>query len=360
MNKKAQYFTLDLLLALIPLTLVLGMSANAISGITSQSQEYVSTYSFHRQANDFMDVIVKTPGVPVNWDETLNATVNGAANYDYDNDLVMSNYINARKIFNLNTTHIEEFLGTTNYNLSVYIYTPLLFANFTNFTFPTHGSPVPDDVHEMVAVERPIVVDNLLMISDDYPEGFADIGNEDGKPSSTCFNSTIDLSQDEIDNFVFWLYLNFTCTNPSSCAAPSTEVGFNNNCGDDKCNEMISQNDFPIKNNQNSFYYCPTQNCTTFKDKATCPKPPGTTTEVEYWTNQTPPASYEMYIQVPSEFLVVGTQEIYTKFQGVASGAAGFIATAPEEITRETLSEYFADSDKFKDKKGKIVLRVWR
>lgn len=362
MNNKAQLFTLDLLLALIPLTLVLGMSANAISGIASQSQEYVSTYSYHRQANDFMDIIVKTPGVPPDWDRTLNVTVNGAATY-LDNGETVSNYINARKIYNLNETLIEEVLNTTDYNISLYIEDTSIFEDFTNFTFPTYGSPVPITANEMVAVERLVISDNLLQISQDYPEGVTDIGNIDGGRYSECTDTTLSLTQTEVDNFVFWFYLSFNCTNKDSC--PSAMIlGMNDGCngaGNKTCNKLIQTNDVAIRDTPGSFYYCPPDgtNCTTIKEKDDCI---GVNRSVEYWINRTTynPSVYDIYIKVPTAFLRVGRQSVYIDIRGVESMANGWVALTPAEITREGLLAYFADVEKFKDLNSKLVLRMWR
>lgn len=64
---KAQLFTLDLLLALVPLTIALGMSASAMSGVSIQVEDYLSIYSNQRLASDAADVLVKAPGEPTDW-----------------------------------------------------------------------------------------------------------------------------------------------------------------------------------------------------------------------------------------------------------------------------------------------------
>jgi len=59
LKSKAQLFTLDLLIALIPLTIIIGVSANAFAGISSQQQWYSYFYEMQRVGNDALDVITK-------------------------------------------------------------------------------------------------------------------------------------------------------------------------------------------------------------------------------------------------------------------------------------------------------------
>jgi hypothetical protein len=66
-GSKAQLFTLDLLLALIPLTIALGISASAISGMSIQLEDYIIFYSEQRVSSDVSDVLTKSPGEPHDW-----------------------------------------------------------------------------------------------------------------------------------------------------------------------------------------------------------------------------------------------------------------------------------------------------
>ena len=62
-SRNAQLFSLDLLLALVPLTIALGMSANAMSGVISSQQEYLFTFGMNRVAIDMALVVSKNPDV---------------------------------------------------------------------------------------------------------------------------------------------------------------------------------------------------------------------------------------------------------------------------------------------------------
>ncbi|NOZ76387.1 MAG: hypothetical protein GXO65_01635, partial [Euryarchaeota archaeon] len=52
MGRKGQLLSLDLLLALVPLTIVMGMSASAMSGVISTQQDYLYTFHMHRVVMD--------------------------------------------------------------------------------------------------------------------------------------------------------------------------------------------------------------------------------------------------------------------------------------------------------------------
>jgi hypothetical protein len=78
---KAQLFTLDLLLALIPLTIAMGISASAMSGVAVQISDYTDWYSYNRVVNDAVDVMIKTPGEPTGWNSTNAPDILGLANY---------------------------------------------------------------------------------------------------------------------------------------------------------------------------------------------------------------------------------------------------------------------------------------
>lgn len=121
-DRKGQLLTLDLLLALVPLTIILGMSASAIGGAVNQVQEYSFFYSMQRQTADAADVLVKTPGVPPNWNSSNLPSIVGLANYSALNK-TNQHYLDSNKISALDTLHltyIPKLVGNvTYYNLSL-------------------------------------------------------------------------------------------------------------------------------------------------------------------------------------------------------------------------------------------------
>lgn len=120
MNNKAQLFTLDLLLALVPLTLVLGMSANAMGGVVTQIQEYAYFYSMQRQVSDAADVLIKTPGVPPNWNVTNPPTTIGLAKYNQSENRIYPHVLDSEKIGAVNSGSLQQLLkGYRYFNLSI-------------------------------------------------------------------------------------------------------------------------------------------------------------------------------------------------------------------------------------------------
>ena len=77
--KKAQLFSLDLMLALIPLTIALGMSANAMSGVMSSQQEYLSGFGMNRISMDMASVVSKNSDVGLSADIDATQDVEGGA-----------------------------------------------------------------------------------------------------------------------------------------------------------------------------------------------------------------------------------------------------------------------------------------
>ncbi len=67
---KSQLFTLDLMLALIPLTIAIGVSASAISGLSSQISLFSHLVGNEQVALSAIDTLIKTPGDPSDWNYT--------------------------------------------------------------------------------------------------------------------------------------------------------------------------------------------------------------------------------------------------------------------------------------------------
>jgi hypothetical protein len=117
-------------LALVPLTIILGISASAISGVTTQIQDYVVTYSMTRVATDAADILIKTPGEPPNWNSTNPPTTVGLAEYDESTNITEPNKLDDKKVMALNDTtyygtelykeHLPRLIGNvTYYNLTI-------------------------------------------------------------------------------------------------------------------------------------------------------------------------------------------------------------------------------------------------
>lgn len=175
---KAQLFTLDLLLALIPLTIALGMSANAISGVSIQIEDYISLYSKQRIVSDAADVLVKTPGEPNDWSisnmETLGFATHlgewGCGTGLSNSTLV--NVLDVTKLSNFQNNPTNPVISSTLRNLSGSNNIRVVVTNSTDTLVDVMGyysggawtvtndsatiSAAVDGVTNLYAAERPV------------------------------------------------------------------------------------------------------------------------------------------------------------------------------------------------------------
>ena len=121
---KAQLFTLDLLLALIPLTIALGISANAISGVSTQMEDYISLYSKQRIVSDAADVLVKAPGEPNDWSISTIETLGFATHLGEWgcgtglSNSTLANILDVSKLSDFQTNPANAVISSTLQNLS--------------------------------------------------------------------------------------------------------------------------------------------------------------------------------------------------------------------------------------------------
>ncbi len=68
MDNFGQLFTIDALLALLLITILIGVSANTMGIASNKISEYSSEQSIQRIVGDTADVLIKTPGTPEDWE----------------------------------------------------------------------------------------------------------------------------------------------------------------------------------------------------------------------------------------------------------------------------------------------------
>lgn len=145
--ERGQIFTLDLLLALIPITLLVGYSALAITQMDVKLQTVLSNYALERITNDAADVLVKSPGDPIDWvNEEVEDRVVGLATYK-DNEII-GHVLDLEKINALREEDIAKLVDTSNYYLVI--------ANKT--TFWNWGEPPHESVGQLAVAKRAIAI----------------------------------------------------------------------------------------------------------------------------------------------------------------------------------------------------------
>ena len=112
-DSKGYALSLDLLLALIPITLMLGLVTANMGNIMYETQDTIYRSSNERVAADTANTLLKTSGDPYDW-ETNPATVNvvGMAKYDYNNHLTAEYVLTPQKVGATQSSAIQNILGS--------------------------------------------------------------------------------------------------------------------------------------------------------------------------------------------------------------------------------------------------------
>lgn len=110
-DKQGFVFSLDLLLALIPLTILFGTLVISMDNITYLSQNTIFQSSLERHASDVADALVETSGVPYNWEQTGNPSTIGLAKYDPTKNLSEKNYLAPAKVAAMDANELGELIG---------------------------------------------------------------------------------------------------------------------------------------------------------------------------------------------------------------------------------------------------------
>jgi hypothetical protein len=102
-----------MLFALILVTMIIGFSGQALEQMTGKAQGYSARFSLERTANDAADVLVKTVGIPFNWENVGTLETLGLTEMDEFTGKPLQNNLNAEKIAQLRT-----LCKSTNWNPS--------------------------------------------------------------------------------------------------------------------------------------------------------------------------------------------------------------------------------------------------
>lgn len=157
-DSEGYVFSLDLLLALIPLTILLGMATADMDAMFYLTQEGVYQSSLQRVATDAVSALLETSGTPHNWEETGNPSVVGIAKLS-DNGDPIDNDISAAKLGGLNDTNIAELIGPE-------------YGYFINITTARNNSPYysigtyNDSAPNIARVERLVQLAKFDIVSE--------------------------------------------------------------------------------------------------------------------------------------------------------------------------------------------------
>lgn len=111
-NKYGMVFSIDLMLALIIITVILGVSADAMDIVSSKIEDYSYGNSLERITQAGADMLVKTPGNPDNWEKfpDLNGVIPGLSDLEL-NKKTHSNVISMVKVKRLQENYDKLMEG---------------------------------------------------------------------------------------------------------------------------------------------------------------------------------------------------------------------------------------------------------
>lgn len=192
MDDRGFVFTSDLLLAMIIVTMAIGLTTSTFESLNYQMQDFSGRQSLERTVNNAADYLVKTPGNPTNWERSVVSTSLPGLTA-IDRGLPDSHFLHNRKVDALRRNHVllSNLVHTSNYNLTITTvdHRPLISI----------GHQVPPTAKEVAVANRTAIympgdvilqMDNLTHLNPGHPADpstniwYLNLG-EDGKPRGT-------------------------------------------------------------------------------------------------------------------------------------------------------------------------------
>ncbi len=155
-ENKGQVFTMDVLLALILITIVMGMSADALDIVAFKISDYSAGKSMDRIATDAADILINTPGSP-GWEKSNNTlSITPGLAQDNNGTKNTTKILSFAKITQLKTRYPELMANVLplggNSSLTIYPMNPALEPLEI-------GNETPSaDVTEVAVVNRTVLV----------------------------------------------------------------------------------------------------------------------------------------------------------------------------------------------------------
>ncbi|HML04874.1 MAG TPA: hypothetical protein VK426_03770 [Methanobacterium sp.] len=162
-DKRGQIFSMDLLIALIPLTIALGMVAADMDNVLYMVQDTVYRGSTERAAFNTADALLGTSGSPWNWEITnaSNRTV-GFAPYDTNKLTPVKDTISSDKLSAASNTDIQNLLGD---NYGYFLNVTSADGSTSWGTRSSGGLGYNNSASDVVRVEKEVLYSKLNSVS---------------------------------------------------------------------------------------------------------------------------------------------------------------------------------------------------
>jgi hypothetical protein len=150
LDSRGLALSLDILLALIPLTIVLGIVAADMDNIMYQMEDTIFRGSTERVAADTINTLLRTSGTPPEWEKTGNPSVVGLAKYNTQTGTPYESLLSPTKLGALNSSHLQALVG----NNSFYLNVTTVDGNLPIKTVTSSSTGLPTNATDIVRVER--------------------------------------------------------------------------------------------------------------------------------------------------------------------------------------------------------------
>ena len=184
-------FSMDLLIALIPLTILMGMMVTDMDNVLYTVENTVYQSSLERVGADTVNTLIKTSGTPYNWEETGNAQIVGLAKYDVMKQAPEANYLSPLKLGAVSDSDITDLTG------SGYGFNLTITTVDDNRVVKQMGTSIPD-VPNVVRIERIVLSNNLEIVT-----SLKDLIRAAGQPRT--YDTTFPTNEYVIDAYDYWV-----------------------------------------------------------------------------------------------------------------------------------------------------------
>lgn len=154
--------SLDLLLAIIPLTLVLGFVAADMDNLLYQMEDTVFRGASDRAASDAVTNLLSTSGDPVDWETTGTSNIVGLAQYDTAKGAPIEGTIDPLKLAAINDAQVQGIIGP---NYHYYMNVSTINKTGASQNLKTLGNSSYASAKDIVKVERIVLASKFKVIS---------------------------------------------------------------------------------------------------------------------------------------------------------------------------------------------------
>ena len=154
--------SLDLLLALIPITLLLGFVAADMDNLLYQMEDTVFRSSMDRSAGDAVSTLLETSGDPTDWEINGNTNVVGLAQFDPSKNGSMEGTIDPLKLAAITAPQVQKLIGS---NYDFYMNVSTINKTGSPVSLKTLGNSSFATATDIVRVERVAQASKFKVIS---------------------------------------------------------------------------------------------------------------------------------------------------------------------------------------------------